>query len=389
MAPPDVDVGPPSPDIPKINLGGSGSKPRASTPTPGGNKPMPKLSSANRAASAGKEKAPPSPLTPRQKKATRSLFRELGQTARTIAHMITRVKRTHMIVDGTIKELQAASEGARQSLKNNYSMVLSTKDTGDKPGKEKGASTGMTPRPLNETEMEELSRELRNKLVAGGEERFPTEYEIDAERQARIEAKKMEAQSSKRRSSKANKPIVEALEKLAESSGRLALELTTHEEQLRKQMDLLDEIWHSLVDHEQVRDQIFDPVLSNPKIKRSVLYQKTNPMEPIKLDLDDKDQKSTKGRNKFGATGHEATEIAAEREDGARAACTKAIHAVRAASSELALRKSSLQVSVRTSRELVMKSWRAAKTGKFGSSEERNTDPSTRKTATNPEDAGE
>ena len=94
-------------------------------------------------------------------------------------------------------------------------------DTGDKPGKEKGASTGMTPRPLNETEMEELSRELRNKLVAGGEERFPTEYEIDAERQARIEAKKMEAQSSKRRSSKANKPIVEALEKLAESSGRL------------------------------------------------------------------------------------------------------------------------------------------------------------------------
>ena len=86
-------------------------------------------------------------------------------------------------------------------------------------------------------------------------------------------------------------------------------------------------------------------------------------------------------------TGHEATEVAAEREDGARNACTRALRAVREARSELNLRKSSLQVSVRTSREMVLTQRRAAKSGNFGSSEERNTDPATRKTASNPEDA--
>ena len=151
---------------------------------------------------------------------------------------------------------------------------------------------------------------------------------------------------------------------------------------------MLEEVHDALLEHETLRDAIFDPVLSNPKIKRSVLYQKTNPMAPITLDLDDKDSKSVKGRDKLGWTGHECTEAAAEREDVARAVCTKAVKAVRSAQSTLAQRKSALQVSVRTSREMVMKQWRASRTGKFGSSEERNTDPATRKTATNPEDTG-
>ena len=89
-----------------------------------------------------------------------------------------------------------------------------------------------------------------------------------------------------------------------------------------------------------------------------------------------------------GLTGHEATFCAAEREDTARALCNAALKAVRTAQSQLASRKSALQVAVLNSREMAMKQKRAAKSGKFGSSEERNTDPSTRKTPTNPEDSG-
>ena len=368
-----------SPAIPKLEI-------RASTPPPGGLKAKPKLSSqVARAASAGKVTAPPSPLTPRQKKATRSLFKELGSTARCIAHMQTRTTKMHQLISGQIKELQAAAEGAQRSLTNNFKMVAATKDTGSKASPAKSGS-GLTPRPFNPTEIDNLTAELRDKLWASGEERFPTDYELEQEMQSRLEAKKLSNQSAKRRNSKANKPIVEALEKLGESSSRLALELATHEEQLRKQIDLLDEVWRSLKDHEEVRDQIFDPKFSNPKIKRSVLYQKTNPMQPVTLDLDDKNQESSQGKNKYGSTGHEACSMAAEREDVARAACTRAHQAQRAAATELALRKSALQVSVRTSREMVMKAWRASKTGKFGSSEERNTDPSAKKGATNPDD---
>ena len=89
-----------------------------------------------------------------------------------------------------------------------------------------------------------------------------------------------------------------------------------------------------------------------------------------------------------GLTAHEATFAAAREEDQARFVSNAAMKCVRAQQSQMASRKSALQVSVLKSREQVMKEWRASKTGKFGSSEERVTDPATRKMATNPEDQG-
>ena len=73
--------------------------------------------------------------------------------------------------------------------------------------------------------------------------------------------------------------------------------------------------------------------------------------------------------------GHEATFLAAEREDTARADCGKAMKGVRACQQELALRKSQLQVAVLNQRQSMLKARRAAKTGKFGSSEARDTTP--------------
>jgi hypothetical protein len=46
-------------------------------------------------------------------------------------------------------------------------------------------------------------------------------------------------------------------------------------------------------------------------------------------------------------------------------------------------------VAVLKSRDQTLKMKRAAKSGKFGSGEERNTDPATRKVAANPEDQKE
>jgi len=105
-----------TPEIPKLGLSPKGGSPRAGSPrarasTPPPGRSMPKLSSANRSLSAKKAR-PASPLTPRQKKATRSLFRELGQTGRTIHHMLTRVRQTLMITEGTMRELRAAAESA-------------------------------------------------------------------------------------------------------------------------------------------------------------------------------------------------------------------------------------------------------------------------------------
>jgi len=308
---------------------------------------------------------------------------------RTTRHSIERVKQAYALTNGTIGELQAAAEGANRSLVTNARMHAATKDTGAKPPKSPGTSSGM--RKLNQTEMEELTAQLRDDLWASGDERFPTEYEISEAVKKIQEKEKMTASSMVRRQGVANKPIVEALEKLRESSARSAVELEPFRDALTKQLALLQEIDNVLDQHKELRDTLFDPVYSNPDIENSVLYQKMNPMAPLTLPLDDKNPKSSLGRltSTFGQqlTGHEATEVAAEREDGARNACNRALKAVRDARSELSLRKSQLQVSVRTSRDTVLRQRRAAKSGNFGSSEARNTDPATRKTATNPEDA--
>lgn len=62
----------------------------------------------------------------------------------------------------------------------------------------------------------------------------------------------------------------------------------------------------NLQSHEAMRDELFDPVKTNEKIKRSVLYQKMNPMAPLPLDIRDKNQEAKEGRNKYGTTGMSA-----------------------------------------------------------------------------------
>ena len=78
------------------------------------------------------------------------------------------------------------------------------------------------------------------------------------------------------------------------------------------------------------------------------------------------------------------------REDEARALCNAALKCVRSSQSQLALRKSQLQVAVLNSRQAVLKGKRAMKTGKFGSSEDRDTTPGSGGAKhKNPEDAKE
>ena len=329
-----------------------------------------------------------SPLTPRQKKASRSLFKELAAAVRTTDHSIARLEQAMAVVNGTIAELEAAARSAHVSLESNARMYASTKETG--PKGPKGPTYG--PRTLNGTEMQELKDRLRDELWVSGDERFPTEYEIGEEVKKVLEKEKMLTQSKGRMNGVANKPIVTELEKLRDSASRMAAELVPFKEKVIKQMGECQEIKAILESHRDMRDSLFDPVLSNPVIKTSVLYQKMNPMAPLTLPLDDKNMGSEIGRlpspynPSAKMTGHEATEVAAEREDGARDAINKALRAVRDARTELNSRKSALQISVRAAREIVVKQRRAINTGNFGSSEERNTDPATRKMALNPED---
>ena len=133
-----------------------------------------------------------------------------------------------------------------------------------------------------------------------------------------------------------------------------------------------------------------------------VLYQKMNMLPKnadgteLVIDWNDKDQEAAEGKKmhgKFkdskghpGLTAHEATFAAAEGEDKSRFTCNSALKAVRSAQSQLASRKSALQVAVLEARQLAVKMKRAAKTGNFGSSEQRVTDPASRKMASNPED---
>ena len=396
-----------SPTVPPLALNGA----RASSPrphsarrsaTPPGRKAPLSLSSSKRASSAGREKKPESPLTPRQKKATRSLFKELGQAVDNTNHMITRVERTRAIVIGTIREMQSSQESACSSLEKNSRMYAATKETGPKPAK-----VSMTARPLNALEMEDVLERLRGRLDEAGEERFPSQDEIDDEVAEVQKRRAFDSAIHRNRAAKCNTPIVEALEALQVSARASGNALIPHGEGLAKHIEFLKEIRDALVEHRDMRDEIFDEKRSAccKDIDKAVLYQKCNPMKPMvdrtgqPMELDDKNMESSKGKGStlvhiVGApeprtetiTAHDATGKAASREDLARDACNRAVRAVRDARSEIATRKSKLQISVATSRQMVLTARRAAKSGKFGSSEERNTDPATRKTASNPED---
>ena len=379
--------------------------------TGGGQKPT--LSSSKRASSAPTKERPPPPLTPRNKKASRSLFKELEGTCGTMKHARKRVEQVLMVVQGTIQEVQNSNRSAIETLANNKAMAAGTKET-------KGSDAAKSPstariRPMTFQEKIVLRRELRDQLEAEGQERDPTEDEINAEMDKRAASKIFEKDREKTRNGISNKPIVVALEALRDSTAKQVQGLLVHERVVAAQLGLVEEIIDTLEQHRYMRDCLFDPLKSTDlkfakkmiaegkgePIERSVLYQKMNFVpkdaqgKAMKVDWSDKDPESGDGKRgqivdskgNPGLTGHEATFCAADREDQSRAVCNKAMKAVRDAQSELALRKSSLQVAVRASRELAQRQKQAARSGKFGSSEQRNTDPASRKLAGTPEDA--
>ena len=153
----------------------------------------------------------------------------------------------------------------------------------------------------------------------------------------------MEKEKLRVKTGAANKGIVDCLEKLVESSLRSVNELHSHERTLENMIMSLQEIIDNLTEHKDMRDSLFDPLLSTDlpyakkkgfkPIQRSVLYQKMNFVpknkdgSDMKPDWDDKDQEAVAGKRgsipddkgRIGLTGHQATFCAAEREDTARA----------------------------------------------------------------------
>ena len=210
---------------------------------------------AKRAGSAPKERPPPPPITPRNKKASRSLFRELVGTVGTMHHSRKRVESTLCIVKGVKKELEAAVESSTQRLSDNARMVAGTRDT--TPGDTKKAPAPKSPsggggfkvRALTDDEREDLKRELRDSLEAGGEERDATEEEIQEEANKRMEARRKAAETSKRRQGLSNKGIVDALVKLRDSSKTAIIELEKHQITVEKQIVELDKIIELLTVH--------------------------------------------------------------------------------------------------------------------------------------------
>lgn len=402
------------PTIPTLDLSGT-------SPAKG---KRPNFSSEKRASSAPKEKPPPPPITPRNKKASRSLFRELEGTVATIEHSKKRVQSTLLIVKGTIAQLEASVRSSSKTLGDNSTMVAGTKDTKEAKGPSSPGKKPSTPsrvvRPITEDERIIIRRELRDELEANGEERDATEEEVEAKVKKLMEEKKTAAEKSVRRAGMCNKGIVDALEQLRASSKKSVTELQTHERTVAQQIDHLKLVIELLCLHKDKRDALFDPLLVTdlpfarrmgaknpvkyPPIERAVLYQKMNLMPKNKdgsmlnVDWNDKDEEAGDGKivlgsfqddkGHVGLTAHEATREASKAEDQSRFLCNGAIKAVRQAQSTLESRKSALQVAVLNARQMNLKAQRAAKSGKFGSSEERNTDPSSRKGATNPEDAG-
>lgn len=236
-----------TPEVPKIEGIGGLSNEMSS-----GKGKMP-AGLAKRAGSAPKERPPPPPITPRNKKASRSLFRELMGTVGTMRHSKKRVESTLCIVKGVKKELEAAVESSSQRLSDNARMVAGTRDT--TPGDTKKAPAPKSPaggfknRPLTGDELEDLKRELRDGLEAIGEERDATEEELQDEANKRMEARRKAAETSKRRQGLSNKGIVDALEKLRESSKASILELEKHQITVEKQIVDLDMIIQLLTIH--------------------------------------------------------------------------------------------------------------------------------------------
>lgn len=154
-----------------------------------------------------------------------------------------------------------------------------------------------------------------------------------------------------------NKPINEALTKLAESSEKAVAELARHEASLRTHLGLLAEICSDLDEHRAAREAQLSAVGTQ----------------------------ADGGTKLSDANSHAAINIASQREDAARSACMGALKSVRLAQAGLQTRKSALQLAVRRSRETQVRQAKAKQTGNFGSTGERVTDPASRKLPSSPD----
>ena len=286
-------------DLSKLTPGAASA--RASTPPPGRTKPT--LSSAKRSSSAGKDKKKDDlPLTPRARKATKQLFKELTHVKHTTVHMLKRVEATLCIVNGVQIELIQAAEGARTRLDANKVMAAMTKPTRNGAGLAPPVRTPTAPKGIRRPNFHEMKC-LKDELKPDGE---PTEDEVEEAIAKDMELKQQAAEVLRTMTGQSNTPIVEALEKLEQSATLLAKELVLHQEVVGKHVALLKEMVENIAMHERLRDDLFDPVKTNERIKRSVLYQKMSPLAPLPLDIKDKDQSATEGRNQFGTTGERA-----------------------------------------------------------------------------------
>ena len=230
------EAGPSGAVVPPVDLSGLG----------GGMEPA-KGKPPKRAGSApAKERPPPPPITPRNKKASRSLFRELEGTVATMRHAKTRVERTHMVVRGVLGELRASKASTEKTLGANARMVAGTMDT--TPGATKKAPLPKSPngnfkvRPMTSDELDDLKRELRDEIEANGEERDPTEDEIDAAVKSRLDSKQKMQEGLRKVAGTSNKGIVDALQKLRESCINSITELERQEVVVFRQIGELDKV---------------------------------------------------------------------------------------------------------------------------------------------------
>ena len=348
-----------------LSAAGAGGAPSSS---PGKTKPA--LSSSTKK----KEKKEELPLTARARKATKQLFKELHHVRHSTMVMKKRVEATKCIVEGVMAELNLAADGVQKRLEANKVMTAMTKPTRGGAGLAAPIKTKSQPPGVRRPNAHE--RKVLSDDFFAEQQRDPDEDELEEAIALTAERKQQAQEILRSKTGESQKPIVEALQALQASAVQSVKELVLHQAILHRHVNDLKEMIDNLYNHEKIRDDLFDPVKTNEKIERSVLYQKMNPLQPLPLDLQDKDPAATAGRNSYGTTGHEATFLAAEREDTGRADCNKAMKAVRAAQQEHALRKSQLQVAVLNQRKAILAARRAAKTGNFGSSDARNTDPS-------------
>ena len=148
------------------------------------------------------------------------------------------------------------------------------------------------------------------------------------------------------------RPIVAALEKLAESSASSLAHIRQHEDYLAVQLSLVSETLTALNEHWAAREGALESASGG-------LAAAAGPA------LDDE-------------VTHAVLAEAAAREDSARVASMKALEAARKAASVLQSKKSAVQLSVRQSRDNAVKVHRAQRTGNFGSTADRVTNPAAR-----------